>query len=56
MKEADDKYRASVYLVAGISSSRYNKMQDLFRRAYTMKTSDAIALTNRCLELLGIEK
>jgi hypothetical protein len=50
------KYRASVYLIAGNSSSRYNKMQDLFRRAYTMKVSDAIALTNRSLELLGIEK
>jgi len=50
------KNRASVYLLAGNSSSRYNKMQDLFRRAYTMKMSDAIALTNRSLELLGIEE
>lgn len=50
------KNRASVYLLAGNSSSRYNKMQDLFRRAYTMKMSDAIALTNRSFELLGIEE
>jgi hypothetical protein len=43
------------YLVAGHSSSRYNEMQDVFFRAYRMKVSDALALTNRCLELLGIE-
>jgi hypothetical protein len=27
----------------------------VFRRAYTMKVSDALALTNRLFELLGIE-
>lgn len=49
------KNHATAYLVAGIASSRYNEMQDVFRRAYIMKVSDALALTNRCLELLGIE-
>ena len=49
------KNYATAYLVAGISSSRYNEMQDVFRRAYTMKMSDALALTNRSLELLGID-
>ena len=49
------KNHATAYLVAGISSSRYNEMQEVFRRAYTMKLSDAVALTNRSLELLGIE-
>ena len=49
------KNHATAYLVVGISSSRYGEMQDVFRRAYIMKVSDAIALTNRCLDLLGIE-
>src|SRR5262245_10087616 len=49
------KDQATPYLAVGIASIRYNKMQDVFRRAYTMKVSDAVALTNRSLELLGIE-
>ncbi|MFY9619861.1 MAG: hypothetical protein WAQ99_08610 [Pyrinomonadaceae bacterium] len=47
--------QGAAYLVAGHSSSRYNEMQDVFFRAYRMKVSDALALTNSCLELLGIE-
>ena len=42
-------------LVARIASSRYNEMQKVFRRASTMNVSDAIALTNKSLTLLGIE-
>lgn len=49
------KNQARVYLLATISSSRYNQMQDVFRRAYTMKVKDALALTDRCLTLLGID-
>lgn len=49
------KNRVTPYLVVGIASTRYNEMQDVFRRAYSMKLSDAVALTNRSLELLGIE-
>jgi len=30
-------------------------MQEVFHRAYTMKVSDAVVLTNRSFELLGIE-
>jgi hypothetical protein len=43
-------------LSAGPSSSRYQEMQAVFQRAYTMKVSDAVALTNRSLALLGIEE
>src|SRR5262245_6976509 len=46
------KNPATPYLLASIASTRYNEMQDVFRRAYTMKVSDAVALTNRSLELL----
>jgi|GEM_PF-2348191 len=49
------KDHATAILVAGSSSSRYNEMQDVFRRADMMKVSDALVLTNTCLELLGIE-
>ena len=49
------KNHATPYLVVGISSSRYNEMQDVFRRLYSMKVSDAVALTDKSLELLGIE-
>jgi len=49
------KNQAAAYLVVGIPSSRYKEMQDVFRRAYTMKAGDVVALTNRSLELLGIE-
>ena len=42
-------------LVARIASSRYNEMQEVFRRASTMKVSDAVALANKSLTLLGIE-
>src|SRR6266540_1240399 len=44
-----------VFLSAGPSSSRYQEMQEVFHRAYTMKVSDAVVLTNRSFELLGIE-
>ncbi len=49
------KNQARVFLSAGPSSSRYKEMQKVFRRAYTMNVSDALALTNRSFELLGIE-
>ena len=49
------KNHATAYVLTAISSSRYNEMQDVFRRASTMKVSDALALTNKSLELLGIE-
>lgn len=42
-------------LVARIASSRYNEMQEVFRRASTMKVSDAVVLANKSLALLGIE-
>jgi len=47
--------QARVFLSSGPSSPRYKEMQDVFRRAYTMKVSDALVLANRSLELLGIE-
>lgn len=47
--------QARAYLTGGPSSSRYKEMQEVFQRARTMKVSDALALTNRSLELLGIE-
>jgi len=50
------QYQARAFLSAGPSSSRYKEMQEVFRRAYTMKVSDAVALTNRSLALLGIEE
>jgi len=49
------KNQTRVFLSAGPSSSRYKEMQEVFHRAYTMKASDALTLTNRSLELLGIE-
>lgn len=49
------KSQARAFLSAGPSSPRYKEMQEVFRRAYTMKVSDAVALTNRSLALLGIE-
>lgn len=49
------KNEARAFLSAGPSSSRYKEMQEVFHRAYTMKVSDAVVLTNRSFELLGIE-
>ena len=49
------KNQSRVFLSAGPSSSRYKEMQEVFRRAYTLKVSDAVILTNRSFELLGIE-
>jgi hypothetical protein len=49
------KYQTRAFLSAGPSSSRYQEMQEVFQRAYTMKVSDAVVLTNRSFELLGIE-
>jgi hypothetical protein len=49
------KNQTRVFLSAGPSSSRYKEMQEVFHRAYTMKVSDAVLLTNRSFELLGIE-
>ena len=49
------KNQTRVFLSAGPSSSRYKEMQEVFHRAYTMKVSDAVVLTNRSFELLGIE-
>jgi hypothetical protein len=49
------KNQATAYTLTAISSSRYNEMQDVFRRASTMKLTVALALTNKSLDLLGIE-
>jgi hypothetical protein len=49
------KNQTTGFLSAGPSSSRYKEMQEVFHRAYTMKVSDAVLLTNRSFELLGIE-
>jgi len=49
------KNQTRIFLSAGPSSSRYKEMQEVFHRAYSMKGSDALTLTNRSLELLGIE-
>ena len=49
------KNQTRIFLSAGPSSSRYKEMQEVFHRAYAMKVSDALTLTNRSLELLGIE-
>jgi hypothetical protein len=44
-----------VYLSALPNSGRSEEMRAVFHRAYTMKVGDALALTNKALELLGIE-
>jgi hypothetical protein len=49
------KNQVGVYLSALPNSERSKEMRAVFHRAYTMKVGDALALTNKALELLGIE-
>lgn len=44
------------YLLGLPSSARYQEMQVVFQRAYSMKLDDAIVLMNQSLDLLGVEK
>ena len=44
------------YLLISPSSARSQEMQVVFRRAYSMKLDDAIAMMNQSLDLLGVEK
>jgi hypothetical protein len=47
--------RAGTFLrFVGPSTIRYEEMQEVFHRAYTMKVSDALELASRSIELLGI--
>jgi hypothetical protein len=49
------KNQARTYLSGLPYSQRSEEMRAVFHRAYTMKVGDALALTNKALELLGIE-
>jgi hypothetical protein len=44
------------YLIARVASPRTTEIGKAFRRAYSMKISDGLALTDSSLELLGIGK
>jgi hypothetical protein len=49
------KTQVRAYLSAVPPSRRSEDMRAVFHRAYTMKVGDALALTSKALELLGIE-